>query len=88
MLCETSRYNLNEWDVIAIDEGQFFDNLYNFCKHCVDTLGKHVIVSALDGDYKREKFGQVLDLIPICTSVCKLHAFCKECNDGNNSMFY
>ena len=77
----------NNWDVIAIDEGQFFPDLFIFCKECVDQMKKHVIVTALDGDYRRSKFGQVLDIIPICNSVFKLHALCKLCKDGTSACF-
>lgn len=36
-------------------------------------------VCGLDGDYKMKKFGQILDLIPICDEVEKLHAICTIC---------
>jgi thymidine kinase len=46
--------------------------------------GKHVIIAALDGDYKREPFGDVLNLIPKAESVCKLNSVCMLCgNDAN-----
>jgi len=39
-----------------------------------------VIVAGLDGTYKREAFGQILELIPISEKVKKLSAICRECS--------
>lgn len=67
--------------VIAIDEAQFFPDLLQFCSHAADIYGKRVIIAGLDGDFKRSKFGQVLDLIPMADSVTKLTATCKFCEE-------
>ena len=40
-------------DVIGIDEAQFFEDLYDFCRKAADYDGKTVIVAGLDGDYLR-----------------------------------
>ncbi|KAK8937317.1 Thymidine kinase [Platanthera zijinensis] len=65
-------------DVIGIDEAQFFDDLYDFCRTVADRDGKTVIVAGLDGDYLR-KFGAVLDVIPLADSVVKLTSRCELC---------
>lgn len=44
--------------VIAIDEAQFFPDLYKFCCEAANEDQKHVIVAGLDGDFRRQKFGQ------------------------------
>lgn len=68
------------YDVIGIDEAQFFDNyLFEFCKVHVETYKKDVIVAGLDANYKREKFGHILDLVPIADSIIKLSPFCHDC---------
>ena len=46
-------------DVIAIDEAQFFPDLLSFCSTAADYDNKHVIIAGLDGDFKRQRFGQV-----------------------------
>lgn len=75
--------DLSTYDVIAIDEAQFFEKfLVDFVKHLVEVKNKYVIVCGLDGDYNRNKFGHVLDLIPYADSVVKLHAFCKRCSES------
>lgn len=70
-----------QYDIICVDEAQFFDEeLLNFVKYHVDTLAKHLIVVGLDSNYKREKFGYILDLIPIADKVQKVKkAYCVDC---------
>jgi len=65
-------------DVIAVDEGQFFNDLASFCTSIADG-GKTVIVAGLDGDFKRERFGELLDLVPHADSISKLKANCAIC---------
>ncbi|CAL4923364.1 unnamed protein product [Urochloa decumbens] len=72
-------------DVIGIDEAQFFDDLYDFCCKAADRDGKIVVVAGLDGDYKRKKFGSVLDIVPLADSVTKLTARCELC--GRRAFF-
>ncbi|KAG5574412.1 hypothetical protein H5410_054546 [Solanum commersonii] len=68
-------------EIIGIDEAQFFEDLYDFCKEVADHDGKIVIVAGLDGDYLRRSFGSVLDVIPIADSVTKLTARCELCGE-------
>ncbi|XP_066387631.1 thymidine kinase-like [Miscanthus floridulus] len=75
----------NKVDVIGIDEAQFFDDLYDFCCKAADRDGKIVVVAGLDGDYKRKKFGSVLDIVPLADSVTKLTARCELC--GRRAFF-
>lgn len=69
-----------EYDVIGIDESQFFDeSLIEFTRIHVDSYNRHVIVCGLDGNSNREKFGHILDLIPLCDTIKKLRPFCSDC---------
>jgi thymidine kinase len=72
-------------DIICINEGQFYENLHNFCT--VASQHKHVYVCGLDGDYLQRPFGEMLSIIPIAENVERLHAFCKGCNDGTLAFF-
>ena len=71
-----------ETDVIAnythilINEGQFFEDIYKTTMILVEKFKKHVTICGLDGDFKRVKFGKILDLIPFCDKVVKLSALC------------
>ncbi|KAG2374781.1 hypothetical protein C9374_010525 [Naegleria lovaniensis] len=69
---------VQNYDVIGIDEGQFFPDLVDFCEAAANG-GKIVIVSALDGTFQRKPFGDVLRLIPMAESVVKLKAVCMVC---------
>ena len=62
-----------------INEGQFFDDLYDVVNLLVNNHNKIVYVGGLDGDFNMKKFGQILDLIPICDKVEKLTAICSVC---------
>lgn len=70
--------NIDNQDVIIIDESHFFDDLIEFVNKCLD-INKYVIVAGLIADFKGNKFGKTLDLIPICSNIKRLHAYCAEC---------
>ena len=73
-------------NVILINEGQFFPDLEEFVKKLL-LNGKKVYVCGLDGDYERKKFGQILDLIPLCDKVTKLTSLCGMCKNGTLGIF-
>ncbi len=66
--------------VIGIDEGQFFSDIASACDTLATEMGKIVIVAALDGDYGREMFPNIAQLVPKCDSIKKLKSVCSECN--------
>lgn len=70
---------LENYNIIGIDEAQFFDDLLINVVKLVQEHKKHVIVVGLDSNFKMEKFGQIIDLIPYCDNVKKLHANCFKC---------
>jgi len=74
-----SNIDVSEYHVIGVDESQFFPDLYKVVENWVENMGKHVRIVGLDGDSFKNKFGQTLDLIPICDEVIKLHARCDIC---------
>jgi thymidine kinase len=77
---------LRNAEVIAIDEAQFFGDLYSFVLYC-EKHNKHVIIAGLDGDYNRKQFGQILECIPLCDSVVKLTAMDMIDKDGTEAIF-
>lgn len=72
--------------VILINEGQFFPDLYTFVAKLLG-MGKKIYVCGLDGDFERKKFGQILDIIPICDKVSKLTSLCSSCKNGTPGIF-
>lgn len=69
---------LGDYDVIGIDEGQFFPDVVSFADSAA-LSGKIVIVAALDGTFQRKPFGSVLELVPLAEHVTKLNAVCMRC---------
>ena len=67
--------------VILINEGQFFNDLKNFVIELLEKYNKKVYVCGLDGDFKRHKFGELLDLIPYSDSIIKLKGNCNYCSN-------
>jgi thymidine kinase len=68
-----------KYDVIGIDEGQFFEDLYDTVCLWVETHSKHLIVAGLSGDFRRKKFGAILELEPFSDTYTKLTSYCKIC---------
>ena len=75
-----------ESDVILINEGQFFSDLYEVVLTML-SHNKKVYICGLDGDFERKKFGSILDLIPICDKVNKVTSLCSICKDGTLGIF-
>jgi thymidine kinase len=81
-----SNPDMKNASVILINEGHFFSDLFP-CVIDMVKKGKKVYVSGLDGDYKLQKFGSLLDLIPHCDAVYKLTSLCGICKDGTAAIF-
>ena len=73
-------------DVILINEGQFFEDLLPTVEHMLQH-NKKIYIGGLDGDFERKKFGQILDLIPLCDKVTKITSLCSLCKDGTPGIF-
>ena len=72
------------YDVIGIDEAQFFDqNLVVVCNKLAND-GCRVIVSGLDMDYKGSPFGPMPNLMACAEEVTKVHAVCVETGELAN----
>ena len=78
---------VKRFDVFLINEGQFFEDLFETIIELVEKHKKKVYVCGLNGDYKRDKFGTIVDLIPYCNSLKKLNALCKLCKNGKKGIF-
>jgi thymidine kinase len=77
-------YNMTNVDflnakVILINEGQFFDDIVDWVTVAVEKYHKKVYICGLNSDYKRNKFGNWLDLETISDNVVMLHSFCSKC---------
>lgn len=69
----------NGYEVIGIDEAQFFsDILVEVCNRLADK-GIRVIVAGLDMDFAGKPFGPIPRLFAIAEYVSKVHAICMRC---------
>ena len=79
--------HVNEEQIVAIDEAQFFDkDLINVCT-LLANKGKRIIVAGLDMDYLGEPFGIMPQLLAIAEQVTKVHAICIDCGENANHSF-
>lgn len=77
---------LEDADVVAIDEAQFFSNVKDFVEKCLD-LKKEIIIAGLEADCFQKKWGEILDCIPLACEVTQLTALCNVCKDGTPGSF-
>ena len=79
-------HSLKKAQVILINEGQFFDDLYVITQDMLNN-NKRIYICGLDGDFEQKQFGQILNLIPICDMVNKLTSLCSICKNGKSGIF-
>lgn len=76
-----------ESDCIVLEEAQFFKGLKDFVTELL-VLGKqNVLIVGLDGDSDQNLFGEIVQCIPLASSVKKLNALCSECQDGTEAPY-
>ncbi|KAJ3448260.1 thymidine kinase cytosolic [Anaeramoeba flamelloides] len=69
---------VKEFQVIGIDDGQFFPEIADFADRLANE-GKVVIIAALDGTFERKPFECITTLIPRCENLVKLGSVCMVC---------
>ena len=68
-------------DIVAIEEGQFFDErLPDVCERLAGA-GKQVLVAGLDRDFRGIPFGSMPRLMALADQVTKLTAICVVCGE-------
>ena len=74
----------NDFDVVGIDEAQFFDDELSAVCNTLANNGIRVIVAGLDMDYLGKPFGPIPALLATAEFVTKVHAICPYCGDLAN----
>ena len=74
-------------EVIAIDEAQFFDEELIRISNLLANQGKRVIIAGLDMDFLGKPFGIIPDLLAIAEHITKVHAICVECGTAANHSY-
>jgi thymidine kinase len=70
-----------DYEVIGLDEAQFFDvGILDVCSQLANE-GKRVIVAGLDMDYLGNPFGPIPQLMAMAEFVSKVHAICMVCGE-------
>jgi thymidine kinase len=70
-------------DFIFINEAQFFESILENVLYLTNILKKNVVLCGLDLDYKRQKFGTMMDLLSKATNVFKMTGKCVKCNGAS-----
>jgi len=86
-LDEISDENLLKYYTVVVDEGQFFIDLFDTISRWIDNFPINIIVGGLDGDFKRNPMGQMLNLIPIADYYQKFVSYCNICEDCVDAPF-
>ena len=68
-------------DIVAIEEGQFFDERLPDVVEQLADAGKQVIVTGLDRDFRGIPFGSMPRLMALADQVTKLTAICMVCGE-------
>ena len=68
-------------DIVAIEEGQFFDDGLPDVVEVLADAGKQVLVTGLDRDFRGIPFGPMPRLMALADQVTKLTAICTVCGE-------
>jgi thymidine kinase len=76
-------------DIVIIDEGQFYKDLYKFVGNELNNLNsrKMFIVAGLSSDFNMKPIGDIISLVPLADEIIKLSALCVYCKDGTPASF-
>ena len=72
-------FDKSQYDIIGIDEAQFFDEGIVETVMALADEGFRVIIAGLDQDFRGEPFGPMPRLMAIAEHVTKLQAVCMDC---------
>jgi thymidine kinase len=72
---------VGEADIIAVEEGQFFDEPLPDVVERLADAGKQVLVTGLDRDFRGIPFGPMPRLMALADQVTKLTAICVLCGE-------
>ena len=78
-LLRSSFETLKQYDVIGIDEGQFFADLVEVCEELA-LMGKIILIAALNGDFRMEPFPVIQRIIAKSDKIKLLKAYCFNCH--------
>ena len=86
MLSDISKEHYQNAKYILINEGQFFKDIVQWVITAIEKDHKYVYICGLDCDFRRQPFGNWLDLICHANCIRKLKATCHIC--GSKEAIY
>lgn len=85
-LSEISDERISLYDIIGIDEGQFFSDITTVNKWA--NINKKIYISALNGTYNQMNFKGFEQLYPYVDNIILLNAICAVCNINDAPFTY
>lgn len=76
---------IKNYEVICIDEIQFFNDAVLICEKWANEYNKIIEASGLNGDFRRKPFSVISNLIPCCESITFKKAICRT--SGKSASF-
>lgn len=73
-----SDIDVSDYDVIGIDEAQFYDDLFDFCNENLKK-DKIIIIAGLNASFEQKMMGQIMDVCTIADKIMLLKAVCMKC---------
>jgi thymidine kinase len=80
----TTEFIRKNYDVVCIDEGQFYSDIADFCETLAN-MGVKVYCSALLGNYRREPFMNIARLMALSENI--IHTKAVDRVSGNDASF-
>jgi thymidine kinase len=80
--------DVTSFDVIAVDEGNFYPDIVETVTEWVSKFNKCVYIAALDGSFSMGLFGNVYQLLPKADKFKKLSGECLLCRDEHRKAGY
>jgi len=77
-LADVSVDLINQVDAVLIDEGQFFEDLAQWCKQY--TNSHHIVIAGLSGDFQQKPFQPISDVISVADTIVHLKSICAKCS--------
>jgi thymidine kinase len=75
--------DVNNYDVILIEEAQWFDDLVEFIELNRNSPCRFYVFG-LVGDINRNKFGHIADIIHLASNITMFHGVCEFCGDDSS----
>jgi len=69
--------DISNYDIICVDEGQFYEHLHQYVEDWLTRGIRHVYISALNGDFQGKAWREIVKLGPI-EHITNLSAICTQ----------